>query len=255
MLTINRENQYLTRMAVSLISISKKAFNPLYILQALFFGETAAHLLLTMEIISPAIEKTQIKRQRDFFALFKAEGLLDFLKKIEVRFPSYMAYAYSEEEAEELRKEAKIAEYYDRVLSTCSAASSGEIAKSIWGENKDQLGNISLPPEIESSIATAMEADNKLTEHDLNGDLKYVMGHTSAHQDKLRQIKAAQKQVLDNPAQFYRQEVKEILVAAGFHPDLFNTPSELANLDLGQLSSLNARFDDLKKAKNKISVT
>jgi len=205
--------------------------------------------------ISPAIEKTN--RGSNLFALFKAEGLLDFLflKKIEVRFPAYTAYAYSEDEAKELREQAKIAEYYDRVLSTCSATSSGEIAKSIWGENKDQSGNISLPPEIESSIATVMEADNKLTEHDLNGDLKYVMGHTSAYQDKLRQIKAAQKQVLDNPAQFYGKEVKEILVAAGFHPDLFNTPSELANLDLGQLSSLNARFDDLKKAKNKILVT
>ncbi|NBV98220.1 MAG: hypothetical protein EBR67_01755 [Proteobacteria bacterium] len=204
-----------------------------------------------MEIISPAIEKAQTKRGSNLFALFKAEGLLDFLKKMEVRFPAYTAYAYSEEEAEQLRKEAKIAEYYDRVLSTCSATSCGEIAKSIWGENKDQSGNISLPSEIESSIATAMEADNRLTEHDLNGDLKYVMGHTSAHQDKLRQIKAAQKQVLDNPAQFYRQEVKEILVTAGFHPDLFNTPSELANLDLGQLSSLNGKLDELKKAKNK----
>jgi hypothetical protein len=203
--------------------------------------------------ISPAIEKTN--RGSNLFALFKPEWLLDFLKKIEVRFPAYTAYAYSEDEAKELREQAKIAEYYDRVLSTCSAASSGEIAKSIWGENKDQSGNISLPPEIESSIATAMEADNKLTEHDLNGDLKYVMGHTSAYQDKLRQIKAAQKQVLDNPAQFYGKEVKEILIADGFHPDLFNTPSELANLDLGQLSSLNARFDDLKKAKNKILVT
>lgn len=208
-----------------------------------------------MEIISLAIEKTQTKRQRDFFALFKAEGLLDFLKRIEVNFPNYMAYAYSEDEAKELREQAKIAEYYDRVLSTCSATSCGEIAKSIWGENKDQSGNISLPPEIESSIATAMEADNKLTEHDLNGALKDTMGLSSAYQNKLRQIKASQKKVLDNPAQFYRQEVKEILVAAGFHPDLFNTPSELAKLDIGQLSSLNARFDDLKKAKNKISVT
>lgn len=208
-----------------------------------------------MEIISPAIEKTQTKTNKNLFTLFKAEGLLDFLKIIEVKFPNYMAYAYSEDEAKELREQAKIAEYYDRVLSTCSATSCGEIAKSIWGENKDQSGNISLPPEIESSIATAIEADNKLTEHDLNGDLKDVMGRSSAYQDKLRQIKAAQKQVLDNPAQFYGQEVKEILVAAGFHPDLFNTPSELANLDLGQLSSLNAQFDDLKKAKNKISVT
>jgi hypothetical protein len=205
--------------------------------------------------ISPAIEKTN--RGSNLFALFKAEGLLDFLflKKIEVRFPAYTAYAYSEDEAKELREQAKIAEYYDRVLSTCSAASSGEIAKSIWGENKDQSGNISLPPEIESSIATAMEADNKLTEHDLNGDLKYVMGHTSAYQDKLRQIKAAQKQVLDNPAQFYGKEVKEILIADGFHPDLFNTPSELANLDLGQLNSLNGKLGALKKAKNKIFVT
>jgi|688.fasta_scaffold00064_5 hypothetical protein len=208
-----------------------------------------------MEIISPAIEKTQTKRQRDFFAWCKTEGLLDFLKKIEVRFPAYTAYAYSEEEAEQLRKEAKIAEYYDRVLSTCSAASSGEIAKSIWGENKDQLGNISLPPEIESSIATAMEADNKLTEHDLNGALKDTMGLSSAYQNKLRQIKAAQKQVLGNPAQFYGKEVKEILIADGFHPDLFNTPSELANLDLGQLNSLNGKLGALKKAKNKIFVT
>jgi hypothetical protein len=208
-----------------------------------------------MEIISPAIEKTQTKRQRDFFAWCKTEGLLDFLKKIEVRFPAYTAYAYSEEEAEQLRKEAKIAEYYDRVLSTCSAASSGEIAKSIWGENQDQSGNISLPPEIESSIATAMEADNKLTEHDLNDALKDTMGRSSAYQDKLRQIKAAQKQLLGNPAQFYGKEVKEILIADGFHPDLFNTPSELANLDLGQLSSLNGKLDELKKVKNKILVT
>jgi hypothetical protein len=204
-----------------------------------------------MEIISPAIEQTQTKRKSNLFDLFKAEGLLDFLKKIEVRFPAYTAYAYSEEEAEQLRKEAKIAEYYDRVLSTCSAASCGEIAKSIWGENKDQLGNISLPPEIESSIATAMEADNKLTEHDLNGALKDTMGRSSAYQDKLRQIKAAQKQVLDNPAQFYGKEVKEILVADGFHPNLFNTPGELGKLDMGQLSSLNGKLDELKKAKNK----
>ena len=208
-----------------------------------------------MEIISPAIEKTQTKTNKNLFTLFKAEGLLDFLKKIEVRFPAYTAYAYSEDEAKELREQAKIAEYYDRVLSTCSAASYGEIAKSIWGENKDQSGNISLPPEIESSIATAMEADNKLTEHDLNGALKDTMGRSSAYQDKLRQIKAAQKQVLDNPAQFYRQEVKEILVAAGFHPDLFNTPSELGKLDMGQLSSLNGKLDELKKAKNKVLVT
>ncbi|MFM7457416.1 MAG: hypothetical protein ACKO3R_01965 [bacterium] len=97
-----------------------------------------------------------------------------------------------------------------------------------------------------------IEADNKLTEHDLNGALKDVMGHTSVHQDKLRQIKAAQKQVLDNPALFYEREVKEILVAAGFHPDLFNTPNELGKLDIGQLSSLKAQFDELKKAKNKI---
>lgn len=208
-----------------------------------------------MVIISPTIEKTQTKTNKNLFTLFKAEELLDFLKKIEVRFPAYTAYAYSEEEAEQLRKDAKIAEYYDRVLSTCSATSCGEIAKSIWGENKDQSGNISLPPEIESSLATAIEADNKLTEHDLNGDLKYVMGHTSAHQDKLRQIKAAQKQVLDNPAQFYGKEVKEILVAAGFNPDLFNTPGELGKLDMGQLSSLNGKLDELKKAKNKILVT
>jgi hypothetical protein len=33
------------------------------------------------------------------------------------------------------------------------------------------------------------------------------MGHTSAYQDKLRQIKAAQKQVLDNSAQFYGKEI------------------------------------------------
>ena len=203
--------------------------------------------------ISPAIEKTN--RGSNLFALFKAEGLLDFLKKIEVRFPAYTAYAYSEDEAKELREQAKIAKYYDRVLSTCSATSSGEIAKSIWGENKDQSGNISLPPEIESSIATAMEADNKLTEHDLNGALKDTMGLSSAYQNKLRQIKASQKQVLDNPAQFYGKEVKEILVAAGFHPDLFNTPSELANLDLGQLNSLNGKLGALKKAKNKIFVT
>jgi hypothetical protein len=203
-----------------------------------------------MEIISPAIEKTQIKRS-NLFASFKAEGLLDFLKKIEVRFPNYMAYAYSEDEAKELREQAKIAEYYDRVLSTCSATSCGEIAKSIWGENKDRLGNISLPSEIESSIATAMEADNKLTEHDLNGTLKDTIGLSSAYQNKLRQIKTAQKQVLDNPAQFYGKEVKEILVADGFNPDLFNTPGELANLDLGQLSSLNGKLDELKKAKNK----
>jgi hypothetical protein len=207
-----------------------------------------------MEIISPAIEKTQTKRS-NLFASFEAAGLLDFLKKIEVRFPAYTAYAYSEEEAEQLRKEAKIAEYYDRVLSTCSATSCGEIAKSIWGENKDQSGNISLPPEIESSLATAMEADNKLTEHDLNGALKDVMGRSSAYQDKLRQIKAAQKQLLGNPALFYGKEVKEILVADGFHPDLFNTPSELANLDMGQLSSLNGKLDELKKAKNKILAT
>jgi len=166
-----------------------------------------------MKIISPAIKKTQTESQRIFFDLCKAEGLLGFLKK-EVRFPYYTAYAYSEDEAKELREQAKIAEYYERVLSTCSATSSAEIAKSIWGENKDQLGNINLPPEIESSIATAMEADNKLTKQDLNGDLKYVMGHTSVHQDKLRRIKAAQKQVLDNPALFYGKEVKEILVTA-----------------------------------------
>jgi hypothetical protein len=167
-----------------------------------------------MEIISPAIEKTQTKTNKNLFASLKAEGLLDFLKKIEVRFPNYMAYAYSEDEAKELREQAKIAEYYDRVLSTCSATSYGEIAKSIWGENKDQSGNISLPPEIESSIATAIVADNKLTEHDLNGALKDVMGRSSVYQDKLRQIKVAQKQVLDNLAQFYGKEVKEILVAA-----------------------------------------
>jgi hypothetical protein len=163
-----------------------------------------------MEIISPAIEKTQTKTNKNLFTLFKAEGLLDFLKKIEVRFPNYMAYAYSEDEAKELREQAKIAEYYDRVLSTCSAASCGEIAKSIWGENK----NISLPPEIESSIATAIVADSTLTEHDLNGALKDTMGLSSAYQNKLRQIKASQKQVLDNLAQFYGKEVKEILVAA-----------------------------------------
>jgi hypothetical protein len=166
-----------------------------------------------MEIISPAIEKTQIKRS-NLFASFKPEGLLDFLKKIEVRFPNYMAYAYSEDEAKELREQAKIAEYYDRVLSTCSATSCGAIAKSIWGENKDRLGNISLPSEIESSIATAMEADNKLTEHDLNGALKDTIGLSPAYQNKLRQVKVAQKQVLDNLAQFYGKEVKEILVAA-----------------------------------------
>ena len=165
-----------------------------------------------MKIISPAIEKTQIKRSNPFDSC-NAEGLLGFLKKIEVRFPGYTAYAYSEEEAEELREQAKIAEYYDRVLSTCSATSSAEIAKSIWGDNKDQSGNIMLPPEIESSLASAIVADNTLTEHDL-GDLKYVMGHTPVHQYKLRQIKAAQKQVLDNLAQFYGKEVKEILVAA-----------------------------------------
>jgi hypothetical protein len=167
-----------------------------------------------MEIISPAIEKAQTKTNKNLFASFKAEGLLDFLKKIEVRFPAYTAYAYSEEEAEQLRKEAKIAEYYDRVLSTCSATSCGEIAKSIWGENKDQSGNISLPSEVENNIATAIVADNTLTEHDLNGALKDVMGRSSAYQDKLRQIKAAQKQVLDNPAQFYGKEVKEILATA-----------------------------------------
>lgn len=206
-----------------------------------------------MVIISPAIEKTQTKK--NLFTLFKAGRLLDFLKKIEVRFPAYTAYAYSEEEAEQLRKDAKIAEYYDRVLSTCSAASCGEIAKSIWGENKDQSGNIKLPPEIESSIATAMEADNKLTEHDLNGALKDVMGRSSAYQNKLRQMKAAQKQLLGNPAQFYGKEVKEILVADGFNHDLFNTPSELGKLDMGQLSSLNGKLDELKKAKNKVLVT
>jgi len=100
-----------------------------------------------------------------------------------------------------------------------------------------------------------MGADNNLTEHGLNGALKDVMGHTSAHQDKLRQIKALQKQVLGNPAQFYRQEVKEILIVDGFNPDLFNTPSELGKLDMGQLSSLNGKLDELKKAKNKILVT
>ena len=181
-----------------------------------------------MENILPAIEKTQIKKQRDFFALCKTEGLLDFLKKIEVRFPGYTAYAYSEEEAEQLRKDAQVAKYFELVLSTCSATSYGEIAKSIWGGNKDQLGNITLPPEIENSIATAIEADNKLTKHDLNGALKEVM-HTPAYLAKLRQIETAQKQLLGNPAQFYGKEVKEILVADGFNPDLFNTPSELDN--------------------------
>ena len=166
-----------------------------------------------MVIISPAIEKTHTTRQRDFFAWCKAEGLLDFSKKIEVRFPTHIAYAYSEDEAKELREQAKIAEYYDRVLSTCSATSCGEIAKNIWGKNKDRLGNISLPSEVENNIATAIVADNTLTEHDLNGALKYVMGHTSVYQDKLRQI-ASQKQVLDNPAQFYVKEVKEILATA-----------------------------------------
>lgn len=207
-----------------------------------------------MKIISPAKEKTQTESQGIFFDWCKAEGLLGFLKKIEVRFPYYTAYAYCEDEAKELREQAKIAEYYERVLSTCSATSSAEIAKSIW-ENKDQLGNINLPPEIESSIATAMEADNKLTEQDLNGALGDVMRHTSVHQNKSRQLKAAQKQVLDNPALFYGKEVKEILVAAGFHPDLFNTPNGLGKLNIGQLSSLNAQFDKLKKAKNEILVT
>jgi hypothetical protein len=42
--------------------------------------------------ISPAIEKTQINRS-NLFASLKAEELLDFLKKIEVRFPAYTAYA------------------------------------------------------------------------------------------------------------------------------------------------------------------
>ena len=211
-----------------------------------------------MEIISPAIEKTQTQTKRsNLFASFEAEGLLDFLKevKIEVKFPNYMAYAYSEDEAKELREQAKIAEYYDRVLSTCSAASCGEIAKSIWGENQDQSGNIILPPEIESSIASEIEADNKLTKHDLNGALKDVMGHSSAYKDKLRQIETAQKQLLSNPALFYGKEVKEILVADGFHPDLFNTPSELDKLDMGQLSSLNSKLNELKKAKNKVLVT
>jgi hypothetical protein len=207
-----------------------------------------------MENILPAIEKTQIKKQRDFFALCKTEGLLDFLKKIEVRFPGYTAYAYSEEEAEQLRKDAQVAKYFELVLSTCSATSYGEIAKSIWGGNKDQLGNITLPPEIENSIATAIEADNKLTKHDLNGALKEVM-HTPAYLAKLRQIETAQKQLLGNPAQFYGKEVKEILVADGFNPDLFNTPSELDKLDMGQLSSLNSKLNELKKAKNKILVT
>ena len=78
---------------------------------------------------------------------------------------------------------------------------------------------------------------------------------SSAYQDKLRQIKTAQKQLRDNPAQFYRKEVKEILVAAGFNPDLFNTASELGNLDLGQLNSLNGQLNALKKAKNNILVT
>jgi hypothetical protein len=205
--------------------------------------------------ISPAIKQTQSERQRDFFSWCKAEGLLDFLKKIEVRFPGYTAYAYNEEEAKELREQAKIAEYYDRVLSTCSATFCGEIAKSIWGENKDQLGNITLPPEIKSSITTAMEADNKLTEHGLNGALKDVVGGSSAYQDKLRQIKTAQNKLLDNPAQFYGKEVKEILVATGFHPDLFNTANELGKLNLGQINSLNGQLNALKKAKNKILVT
>jgi hypothetical protein len=207
-----------------------------------------------MENILPAIE-TQTKRWTNLIASFKAEGLLDFLKKIEVRFPGYTAYAYSEEEAKELREQAKIAEYCDRVLSTCSATSYGEIAKSIWGENKDQSGKIILPPEIESSITSAIEADNQLTKDDLkNGALKEVM-HTPAYLAKLRQIETAQKKLLGNPAQFYGKEVKEILVTDGFNPDLFNTPSELDNLGMGQLSSLNSKLNELKKAKNKILVT
>jgi hypothetical protein len=89
----------------------------------------------------------------------------------------------------------------------------GEIAKSIWGESKDKFGNIRLPTEIESSIATAIVADSTLTEHDLNGALKDVMGRSFAYQDKLRQI-ASQKQVLDNSAKSYGKEIKEILATA-----------------------------------------
>ena len=81
------------------------------------------------------------------------------------------------------------------------------------------------------------------------------MGHSSAYKDKLRQIETAQKQLLSNPALFYGKEVKEILIADGFNPDLFNTPSELDKLDMGQLSSLNSKLNELKKAKNKVLVT
>ena len=118
-------------------------------------------------------------------------ALLELIKqiqnKIAIQFPSGTHYAYTEEEAKSMREEAKIAFFYDRVLTSTSATQYAAIAKSIWGEdnkNTEDLSEIKLPAEIESAIASALEVDPKISRKDLNGDLSILKGHPSYEKKK-----------------------------------------------------------------------
>ncbi|MFM7457728.1 MAG: hypothetical protein ACKO3R_03595 [bacterium] len=115
-------------------------------------------------------------------------ALLEFLEqiknKIPIRFPSGIHYAYTEKEAMGMREEAKIAFFYDMVLATTSATQYASIAKSIWGEDSQNISKINLPAEIESAVASALEADRTITKQDLNGNLRILEGHPSYENKK-----------------------------------------------------------------------
>jgi len=188
---------------------------------------------------APLLPKNFLDQFRfDLDKYLTPNGLED---KIEVRLhDGRTAYAYSEDEAKELKEMDKRNAFLDLVISSCSSTSYASAAKTIYGEDASIGGN--LPPEIVGIIETAMQADSNLSQNGLN-ILGTVIKDSPLYAQKLREIEQAANQFKNHPALFLGRTKLE---QAGISSDLFTNPGvNLHEVSIGNLKSLVSKLNEI----------
>lgn len=163
--------------------------------------------------------------------------------KITITLPDGRTESFAtQEEAEAELERVKINLFYELTMSSISASSYAEIAKTLFGNKVDNSGRIQVPAEVTSSIESAMQSDSQLT-----GDGLHKVGEVLGKQNplyvqELRKRKEREANLKSSPALFLGQDE---LKKAGIDTSLFAVGTNLNDVSIGDLESLVNRLEQI----------
>ena len=155
------------------------------------------------------------------------------------------------------QEQAKIARFYEAILSMASVDSMANAAKEIFGEDLDGVDEIELPPEVEYTLTSWLDVSNEQSSESLSsGAVKELLGGTEAYKTKLRNIAWKAEGIKNHPVFNLSPEVKDYLESKGLDLALIQSPAFLASTsekDLKQLiRNLNKYQEEIKLKKDKV---